>query len=278
MIEIAEAVCLAGQMRETLVGKEITACLRGNQAHKFAFYSGDAAFYAATLPGKTLGEAYARGNAIVLPALPGYALVLGMGGERIRYHPSAETIPARHQFLLRFRGGDALSVTVQMWGAAQLQPLEELDFSRNFYGLPTLDPLGAEFTPAWFRGLFAALPAGCRDTLKFFLISKPGVWGLGNGYTQDILFHAGLHPKRRAISLTLAEQERLYTAIRSVLQEAVRLGGRVSEEDLFGQGGGYQPVLDKQGYTRPCPRCGGAIGKMQLQGGASYFCPHCQPL
>ncbi|MBI4926345.1 MAG: endonuclease VIII [Anaerolineae bacterium] len=276
MIELAEAITLAEQMNRTICGKVIQACVRGNAPHKFAFYTKEPEEYARILEGKVVGEAIAKGSAIELHVHPGYALVFGNGGERILYHTDPSTLPAKHQFLLSFTDGTFLTVTVQMWGAAQLFALDELTTDQNFYGYSLVSPVSDAFTEAYFFGLFDALPPQSKDSVKFFLISKPGVAGVGNGYCQDILFRARLHPRHRAVALTVEERHTLYLAIRETMLEAVRLGGRSSEFNLWGQPGQYERLLDSQSAGKPCPDCGTPIEKISFLGGASYLCPACQ--
>jgi hypothetical protein len=106
--------------------------------------------------------------------------------------------------------------------------------------------------------------------------ANPGVLGVGNGYLQDILFAAGIHPRRKAVDLSAPERRALHKATRAVLGRAVTLGGRGSERDLYGRPGGYQRILHSETVGRPCPECGTPIRKIQYLGGASCFCPRCQ--
>lgn len=275
MIELPEAVTIARQLAESLTGKRIAAAMRGNSPHQFAFYSGAPELYESALPGKVLGLACAQGNLIVVPAEPGFVLGLGVGGERILYHADASTLPRKHQLWLRFEDDSHLTVSVSGWGAAWLVPQSDVAEHRHM-GEVGVDPLGPGFTWERWQALFAGLPAGDSRLIKFFMISDPRVWGLGNGCLQDILFQARLHPRRRAGSLTVDEQRALFDATRDVLAQMVALGGRDSEHDLFGRPGGYRRILSSVMTGQPCPRCGAPIARIALLGGASYFCPQCQ--
>lgn len=276
MIEYPEAVTIARQVNEALCGKTIAECVRGNAPHKFAFYNRPPEEYAAILEGRTIGTAYDQGSLIYIPAEPDFTLVFGGGGERILWHRDAAALPARHQFLLRFSDETYLTVTVQMWGSAQLYSPSELPVNKNFYGCDMVSPLSPEFDESYFLRLFDGLPAGCKDSIKFFMISKPGVWGVGNGYLQDILFRARLHPRRRALDTSLEERVKLFRATVDTLRAAVEAGGRQSELDLYGWPGGYPKILDSSSAGQPCPECGAVIEKIQFMGGASYYCPVCQ--
>lgn len=276
MIELPEAVSIARQITDTLAGKTIAACERGNAPHKFAGYSGGPEMYAEILPGRVIGPAVPHGGHILIDIDPGYTLVLGGGGERIIFHESAATLPAKHQFLLSFTDGTYLSVTVQMWGSMRLY-VRGAAHDVDFIGPVRVSPLDATFTREYFDELFATLEPEDKRAVKFFIISKPGIWGVGNGYAQDMLLRARLHPRRRAISLTTEERDALYAAVRGVIGEATLLGGRDSEVGLRGQAGGYARLLGSDSAGQPCPQCGGGpIVKFQFLGGACYVCPQCQ--
>lgn len=275
MIELPEAIRIAGQIRTEVAGKRIRTAVRGNSPHKFAFYSGEPEYYASILAGRTVGEASGKGLSILVPVNPGYALVLGVGGERILLHQDSSTLPKKHQLLLEFTDGTYLSVSVQGWGALWL--MENADVDHNPYvGLKRVSPISDAFSCECFLALFDGLEVGDPISLKRFIISERGVHGIGNGYLQDILFRAGIHPQRRAADLSNAERRSLYEAIRKTMLEAVELGGRDSERDLHNKPGGYSRILDSRSAGRPCPNCGTSIEKISFQGGSCYFCPRCQ--
>lgn len=275
MIELPEAFTIARQMTAELRGRRIQSGNRGNSPHKFAFYSRSSEEYEAILPGKRVGESVAHGTNILTPLDPGCFLVLGGGGERILFHEDEKSLPKKYQLLLRFEDGAHLSVSIQGWGSAMLLESPDLKVHPHLRAKGP-SPLSDEFTYDYFRGLFEGLPPGDPRAIKYFLISEPGVWGLGNGYTQDILFRAGIHPRRRAVDVSEDGRRSLYRAVREVLAEATELGGRDSEKDLYGRPGGYKRVLDSKAVGKPCPLCGTTIEKIQFLGGASYFCPGCQ--
>ena len=275
MIELPEAVVIAAQMDRELKGKRIVAGNRGNSPHKFAFYTREPAEYEALLPGKTVGASEAQGNAIVTALEPGYVMVLGTGGERILLHENASTLPKKYQLLLQFGDGAYLTVSIQGWGSAMLLTEEEAK-THSILKPKGPSPLSDEFTWEYFRGLFEGIAPEDKRAVKYFLISEPGVWGLGNGYTQDILFRARLHPRRRVMDTSEAERRALYDAVVGVLREAVEQGGRDDELGLHGEPGRYKRTLNSKVVGQPCPRCGGVVEKIGFLGGSSYFCAGCQ--
>jgi len=141
------------------------------------------------------------------------------------------------------------------------------------------EPLEAEFTPQ----RFAHLLANRRGALKPLLLNQHFLAGLGNIYANEAPFVAELHPLRRADTLSPAEVERLYKAIRSVLEEAIEDGGTTLGDTPgdyrrpSGEKGKHQERLQVfQRTGGPCPRCGATIERMVLGGRGTYFCPHCQ--
>jgi formamidopyrimidine-DNA glycosylase len=201
--------------------------------------------------------------------------VLGEGGERILYHKDASTLPAKHHFSLHFQDGTHLTVSVQGWGAAMLLTPEQLA-AHPWVPAYRMSPLEPGYTLDYFLGLWGQLKADDKAFVKEFIISKPGVWGVGNGYLQDILFRAKIHPRRRALAVTEDEKVALYHAVRDTLQQAVELGGRDTERDLYDQPGRYVKLLDTRQVGQPCVNCGAPIEKASFLGGAIYTCPQCQ--
>ena len=277
MIEHPEAVTIAGQIAETLTGKQIEAAVRGNAPHKFAFYNREPEAYASLLCGQSIVGAEASGSLIFVRTSGGHIIVLGGGGERILYHEGAETLPKKHQLLLQFEDGSFLTVSVQGWGSCQLFTPQELE-QYHWYANRSLEATDGGFTADHFDGLFAPLEPDDSRSIKFFIISEPGVWGIGNGYLQDILLAARLHPRVRAVELSEEQRLTLHGSIVAVIRRAIELGGRTDERDLFGETGGYERRLSAAAVGRPCPACGdGAIAKESFLGGAVYTCPQCQP-
>jgi len=135
-------------------------------------------------------------------------------------------------------------------------------------------PLGDAFD----ANIFASLNTDPRLSAKAFLATEQRIPGLGNGVLQDILWTAGLHPKRKMGGLSEAEFDGLFHAVKTVLAEMTSHGGRDTEKDLFGNPGGYEVALSRNTCEAPCRRCGGAIVRQSYMGGNIYFCEDCQRL
>ncbi len=133
------------------------------------------------------------------------------------------------------------------------------------------EPLSDDFTPAW---LHAALQ-GRRRQLKPLLLDQTFLAGLGNIYTDEALHRARLHPLRVSDSIRPRQADRLWEAIRSVLEEGIQRNG--ASLDWVYRGGDFQNhfrVYDREG--EPCPVCGAKIKRLVVGQRGTHFCPRCQ--
>ncbi len=273
MIELPEAETIARQIDNELHGRQVLSCTVLATPHKFAFTNRPIEDYTQWLTGRRLAKAAGDGRGrIVLSMDEDWLLVLEEIAGKVRFHAPGEPLPAKHQLLLNFTNGAALTVTLAMWGAIRLLPCASPDPLAS----PKVPPLSSAFTFEYFESLFDDPEESEAKSAKAFLISKPGIGGVANGCTQDILFNARIHPKRRIITLSAEERRVLYDELRATLEKMATLGGRDSERDLYGQQGGYHCILGSHSVGNPCPRCGTSLEKIQFLGGAAYFCSSCQ--
>jgi len=139
------------------------------------------------------------------------------------------------------------------------------------------EPLDEAFTLEVFHDLLARR----SGRLKSLLLDQTFVAGLGNIYADESLFAAGLHPLRRADTLTSEEEARLHEAIRLVLGRAVDSRGTTLSDqgyvDAEGQAGGYQTQIAVYGRGgEPCLSCQATIERIVVGGRSTHFCHKCQ--
>lgn len=118
-----------------------------------------------------------------------------------------------------------------------------------------------------------------RAKIKPLLMDQRFIAGLGNLYAAEALFRAKIHPSRLASTLTLPEVRKLFSAIKTVLQEALEHRGSsidsyVDGEGMEGEFGERLRVYGRRGEH--CFRCKGTIERIALGGRGTYFCPRCQ--
>ena len=273
MLELPEAVVMARQINQALIGKRIRKATANHSPHKFAWYSGDPAEYNKLLAGKTVGAATAYAGEVEIKA-DDMLLLVGTG---MRYHAEGEKLPPKHQLLLEFEDATALSATIQMWGALFcFKEGEKGGFEDYHLAKQRPSPLSDGFDRAYFDGLFDENSG--KLSAKAFLATEQRIPGLGNGVLQDILWAAKIHPKRKMAGLPDEEIHRMYSAVKSVLRDMTQQGGRDTERDLFGCLGGYKTILSKNTAGKPCPACATMIKKEAYMGGSIYYCAGCQRL
>lgn len=275
MMELPEAVNLARQMNETVQGRRIGSVTVARTPHRMAWYYGNQADYSGLLVGRSVGAARPFGAMVEIEA--GGARMLFGEGVEVRFHDRGRPRPARHQLLVEFDDGCAVSGSIQMYGGLGAFPEGGLDNPYYRAAREKPSPLSPAFDSAWFSGL-AQREDVQKLSLKALLATRQRIPGLGNGVLQDILFNARMHPKRKVSALSGADRAALFRSIRTTLSAMSARGGRDTELDLFGHPGEYRTILSKSTASRPCPSCGGAIRKETYMGGAVYYCPRCQVL
>ena len=273
MLEIPESTTIARQLNEIVRGKTICNVIANHSPHKFAFYQGNPKYYETILSGQVIGESIGIGAMIEIFA-GDCRIVLG-DGANLRYYNNFVNVPSKHQLLLELNDGSILVCSIQMYGAVLAFKTGTNDNKYYLIAKEKPSPLNNSFDLTYFNTLLR----GESDKLsaKAYLATEQRIPGLGNGVLQDILFHAGIHPKRKMGTIDQKEYTILFHSVKNTLAEMTDLGGRDTEKDLLGRTGGYKTILSKNTIGKPCPVCGTAIQKSSYLGGAIYWCPTCQP-
>jgi formamidopyrimidine-DNA glycosylase len=134
------------------------------------------------------------------------------------------------------------------------------------------EPLAPELTAARFAGRLA----GRRRQIKALLLDQHFLAGIGNIYADESLFRAGIHPLRRADTLSTGERGRLWRVIRRVLREAIRYNG-TSFDNVYGGGEFLGRLRVYQRTGEPCRKCGAGIERTLVTQRGTHYCPRCQP-
>ncbi len=274
MLEIPESKTISRQVAGILTGRKITEVFNASSPHKFAFFKGNPADYGKLLNGRQIISARGHGMFVDI-CLDRDAYITIGDGTNLRYFSPSEAPPDKYQLLIGFDDNSCISFTVAMYGSI-LAYAGVLENPYHQGSLKSVSPLDKAFDEAFFDKIITGVK---RDlSAKALLATEQRIPGLGNGVLQDILFNAGIHPKRKKSSLTEYDKAGLFKSLRNTLMNMTELGGRDTEKDLFGKNGGYKTILSKNTLNDPCPVCRGSIKKEAYLGGAVYYCPSCQKL
>jgi formamidopyrimidine-DNA glycosylase len=280
MLELPEVVTIAEQMNDVLPGRTIEFVECEESSRKWVFFDGDSDREKAQraysiLAGKTITGVSGDRKEIAIKTDSDHRLILWEMGGRVRFHEDSGSLPRVYDLLIRFVDGSFVTVSVQMWGFFLL--LDADGYAAREAGRTSISPLDPAFSLDRFLEMTDAYESEHNKSAKAFMVNDPRpVDGIGNGYLQDILFRAGIHPKRKVRDISPDERVSLYHAIVDVMHVAIQMGGNQDERSLFDEPGHYTRILDRRTEGQPCPVCSRSIQKIQYMGGSCYFCSHCQ--
>lgn len=234
--------------------------------------------FTSRLAGRKIAKTERRGKYILLHLDGGDVLVVhfGMSGQFQRANGRVALAPHTHVVLTFQQGGDLRYVDPRTFGELFVATGDELGKIKELQHI-AIDPLDQVFTWPTFQYLLAQRAA----KMKPLLMDQRFISGLGNIYSDEVLFHAGLRYDRMSDTLSSQEVRRLYRAIQEILQEAIKARGTTLEDeaylDLFGKPGEYGAELKVYGREGlPCRRCRTPIESVKIQQRSSFYCPQCQ--
>lgn len=229
------------------------------------------------LTGARIDRAGRIGTHLVLELDNGHALVVypGPAGQLLKTSASDGLSPHTHVVIGFTIGGQLRYIDPERLGEVYVLPLEEL---KTVGCNGAIDPFESPLT--WQR--FSLLLDQREQPLKELLMDESFICGLGDIYSDEILWAAGLRHGHLSDQLSSQDVRRLYRALSETLQEALRARGTSSVGgygwvDLQGVPGTYG--LELKVYERagePCRRCRHLIVREKIDGADAYFCPQCQ--
>jgi formamidopyrimidine-DNA glycosylase len=235
--------------------------------------------FAQRLVGRKIAGVGRRGK-YLLVRLDGDELLvihLGMSGQLLRAS-AKDPMPKHTHVVVTFtQGGQLRFIDPRTFGEMFVTTKDGLENEVQELAHLGLDPL--EQNMSWER--FAQLIASKHTKLKAALMDQTFLAGIGNIYSDEILFEAGLRWDRKTESLSAEEVRRLYRAMVEVLNEAVKHRGSSLADaqyvDLFGKPGGYQHlhnVYAREGQA--CRRCRRPLVRQRVGGRSTFYCDACQ--
>jgi formamidopyrimidine-DNA glycosylase len=169
---------------------------------------------------------------------------------------------------------------VELWETKELENDEEMKKLGP-------EPLAKDFTFEKFKKALRMKkaargePRQRRGKIKQVLMDQEVIAGIGNIYSDEILWKAKIHPFKDISKLSDNDFKKIYKAMREILPLAIKLGGESISN--YRRPSGEKGFYDKarEVYRREgekCPVCGGIIKRGKIGGRSAHFCPACQKL
>jgi formamidopyrimidine-DNA glycosylase len=276
MPELPEVETIRRDLEKEVVGRKIKSVevtgLRTIRRH------GTKKPFVTRLEGQKIDGVGRRGKNLLLSLGDDWLVIhLGMSGQLLKAGPKDPKTKHTHVVISFTQGGDLRYVDPRTFG--EMYVVAKATFAEECPEIATLGFDPVEDAVSW--DVFGAQLIARRGKLKTLLMDQHFIAGIGNLYSDEILWTAGLRPDRGSDTVTTQEVRRLYRSIGEVLIEAIKLrGSSLADEqyrDLHGQVGGYQ--AEHKVYARdgqPCRRCRHTIERMRWSGRSAFFCPGCQ--
>jgi formamidopyrimidine-DNA glycosylase len=279
-VELPEVEVMRRDLEKDVVGRRIkTAEVKSSRnAMRVIRRHGKRKDFTSRLEGRKLTKVERRGKYVLLHLDSGDVLVthFGMSGQFQRGNGRVVIEPHTHVVLTFQQGGDLRFIDPRTFGEMFVTSADELGKVKELQHI-AIDPLDQVFTWPTFQYLLAQRGA----KMKQLLMDQKFISGLGNIYSDEVLFAAGLRYDRLSDTLSSQEVRRLYRAIQETVQDAIKMRGTTLDDeayvDLFGKPGEYQGELKVYGREgEPCRRCRTPIQTVKVSQRTSYFCPQCQ--
>ncbi len=277
MPELPEVETIRRDLEKEAVGKRIKTVdvtgMRSIRRHP------NKKHFIAKLEGRKITGVGRKGKYLLVRLDGGEVLVvhLGMSGQLLRVKANQPLDKHTHVVVTFALGGQLRFLDPRTFGEMFVTAADAVEKEVPELAHLGFDPL--EDVMSWNR--FGEMLQARRTKLKALLMDQRFVAGIGNIYSDEILFAAGLRWDRGSETLSAQEVRRLSRAIVETLQDAVKhRGSSLADQqyrDLYGEVGGFQTlhkVYDREGSS--CRRCRSTIVRMKVAGRSHFLCEQCQ--
>ena len=278
MPELPEVETIRRDLEREVVGKRIKAVdvtgTRTVRRHRTRPQ------FVAKVEGRKIAGVDRRGKYLLARLDSGDILVihLGMSGQLLLDKTGKDPRPKHTHVVLAFeKGAEVRFIDPRTFGEMFVTTPESLEAEVPELAHLGFDPLTGVMS--WVH--FGELLRTKKRKLKDLLMDQKFLAGIGNIYSDEILWEAGLRYDRTSDSLSSQEIRRLYRAMHDVLQEAIKhRGSSLADQqyrDLFGDVGGYSSqhqVYDRAGER--CRRCRHTVTRIKYAGRSHFLCEQCQ--
>ncbi len=273
MPELPEVETVKRVIKPQIMGRRIVSV---DVHHPQIIAYPDAESFALNLTGRIITDMKRRGKFLALLFENKDRLIL-----HLRMTGQLLVTPAEHDIEKHTH------LIVGLSGGNQLRYIDTRRFGRFWYlkkeeslGMTGADKLGIEPTDKKLTAAYLKeRAAGRRIAVKEILLDQSVVAGIGNIYSDEILFAAGINPAAKCCDLTDGNWASLAKMIPETINWAIRKNKITPQQYLEGKGKEYKntPFLKVYGHAgKPCPRCGSTLERIVIGGRGSTFCFRCQ--
>lgn len=191
------------------------------------------------------------------------------------FRETLEDVTKHDHIIFHLDNGQLLSYNdVRKFGTMQIVPLHQENMLTSILNLgpeannPDID----------FEQITQKITKSKRP-IKSILLDQTVISGLGNIYVDETLFRAKINPLTKGMNLNIYQVKRIVTAAKTVLDQAIELGGTTirSYHSVDGVDGRFQNKLYVHTHANePCKVCKDTIQKIKVGGRGTYYCPTCQ--
>lgn len=187
-------------------------------------------------------------------------LHFGMTGQ-LKYFDNSSQEPEYSRFIIQFDNHHSLAcISRRKLGKIEITDDPDDYISGNELGQDALEM-------EW--GEFYEIMSSKKGGIKNALMDQSKISGIGNVYSDEILFQERIHPKNNIGKLEKKQLRSLYETMREVLKEVIKHGADPENlPDRF--------LLSNRKEGAKCPECNGTIQKITINGRGTYICPDCQ--
>ena len=196
--------------------------------------------------------------------------------------PLGDKINTYIHLLFTLDNGQMLALSdVRKFAKVQLWETKELEKSEEMKKLGP-EPLNKSFTFGKFKEtLKSYLQLKRKGKIKQVLMDQNIIAGVGNIYSDEILWRARIHPFKEASKLTEEELKKIYKFLKEVLRKAIEVKGESFSDyrTPSGEKGDFDTlrrVYQREGEK--CSSCRNIIKRLKMGGRSAHFCPKCQKL
>lgn len=230
--------------------------------------------FSARLAGAVFRPIERRAKYLLVPFDGGDWLVVhAMLTGRFQYCPPEKRKPRRTAFILALENGEELRYyDERLMGKVYLAREEE--FAQK---LPRWSEMGPDvLDPNLAEEQFVARLKPYRGQIKNVLTTEQCVAGIGNAYSDEVLWEAGIHPLRKRVDLSEEELASLFRAVRSVMAWAIPIVDELMETKGLPWNHYRDHLRVHRKGGQPCPRCGTTVSEIGPGGRVTSFCRTCQ--